>query len=81
MGDRKLVWLLALDLAVLSPGEADRLRLLSQHISAWLADPAGQVQPPEASSQAQVQSRFSVRAFSRLTDSLLREKVLLCQHS
>lgn len=40
---RLFVWLLALDLAALSQGEADRLRLLSQHMSAWLADPAGQV--------------------------------------
>lgn len=49
-------WLLVVNLAALSQGEADRLKLLSQHMSAWLADPAGQVQPPEASSQAQVHS-------------------------
>lgn len=76
--------LLALDLAALSQGEADTLRLLSQHMSAWLVGPAGQVQPPEASSQAQVHSGhwlqraagFGVRAFSWLIDSV-REGVPL----
>lgn len=59
---RLAAWLLALDLAALRQGGADGLQRLSQHMSAWPYDPAGQARPPVASSRARFHARPQIVA-------------------